>query len=593
MATTPWNGLQAGIPSATTAWSLPVNAYGYGYPAPPPPYSPANASGSNDQFTVSKPTALPPFQAFQQEQCQPTVEINSAWSKTGIFLMHPFLAMQLKHKANQPTLPQEGLAERVKMYSTLNHPLSWRGSRELRDLRKQGILDDNHSQDGHSTLYHLYAIATTPKAAGYDPKKITEQSVDCLDRPEAITQKFKPLSEAAANQLLALEHQAGRNTQRQDLDVQDSATCVDASVQFSMSKKEPSELARQLNELFSPMNAFFKHAKLSEISPNNPGHALELLQQNKTPYLQIGPDEVLVQVTLQPDAMIRTIDAQHNAPHNHAYRNAVETAYQSALMHLATSSYNAATDMRDSDQPGETSKGLTEEEKASMEAIIKSSGAVQSVTYQVVDGKPNAKSGEEGNSYLYGYGRSFTQTATDLVNALNSGHFVIVGLTDTDPKGLIVGGHEITLTKAFQDKDGELKFLVADSDDNMPKLVVKTARELIPQIHHAGFPLEQARQINSEIAAVPGYMVPEASDAAQFKLLQCSSETPPNLNAMLATPPPPYSATPTPNTPPFTPPPAYATIPPSIINTYNVNPYASPQPINNPFRQQNLPRYTA
>lgn len=536
---------------------------------------------------------MPPFQSFQREQCQPSVEINSAWTKAGIFLMHPFLSLKLKHDASQPTLPEEGLAERVKMYSSLNHALSWRGSRELGDLRKQHILDDNHSQDGHSTLYHLYAIGTTPKGAGYDPKKILEQTVDCLDRPEAITQKFKPLSEPVANQLLAMEHQAGRNTQRQDLDVQDSATCVDASVQFSMSKKEPSELARQLNELFSPMNAFFKHAKLSDISPDNPGHALDMLQQNKTPYLQIGPDDVLVQVTLPPDAILRTMDAQNNASKNHTHRNAVETAYQSALMHLATSSYNAATDMRDSEQPGETSKGLTEEEKALMEAIIKNSGAIQSVTYQVVDGKPNAQNGEEGNSYLYGYGRSFSQTANDLVTALNNNHFVIVGLTDTDPKGMIVGGHEITLTKAFQDKSGELKFLVADSDDNVPKLVVKTARELIPQIHHAGFPLEQARQINKEIAAVPGYMVPDSNDATQFKLLQCSSETPPNINAMLSTPPPPYSATPTPMIPPLTPPPAYSTIPPSITNTYNFNPSTSPQPINNPFRQQNLPRYTA
>lgn len=574
MATTPWNGLQAGMPSATMAWSLPLA---------PVPYTPLPSQPSEDSLTLTPKASAPPFQGFQREQCNPPLAITSSWAKAGVFLLHPILTLQLKRDNSQPSLPGEGLAERVKMYSTLRHALSWKGCGELSDLRKQHILDDNHSQDGHSTLYHLYALKTTPKSEGYNPKKLLEQTVDCLDKPEAITQKFKPLSESAANKLLDLEHQAGKNTQRQDLDVQDSATCVTASVQYSMSKKEPSELVRQLNELFSPMNAFFKHAKLSDISPDNPDRALELLQHNKTPYVQIGPDEVLVQVTLPQAGRIRAIDAQ-NAPKGHIYRNAVETAYQSALMHLATSSYNAATDFRDSEQPGATNKGLTEEEKALMEAIIKSGGAVQSVTYQVVDGKPNAKPGEEGNSYLYGYGRSFAQTANDLVTALNNNNFVIVGLTDTDAQGMIVGGHEITLTKAFQDKNGELKFMVADSDDGIPKLVEKSARELIPQIHHAGFPLAQARQINSEIAAVPGYMVPDANDAAQFTTLQCSHETPPNLNTMLASPPPPYSiADPLSySTLPFTPPPSYTTIPQPV----------TPIPIN-PFRQQNLPRYSA
>lgn len=45
---------------------------------------------------------------------------------------------------------------------------------------------------------------------------------------------------------------------RRDVEVEFSNACVPSSVMFYMADKNPSEFARQINELTSPMSAFLR-----------------------------------------------------------------------------------------------------------------------------------------------------------------------------------------------------------------------------------------------------------------------------------------------------------------------------------------------
>lgn len=540
-------------------------------------YPPAPASAmSRPQRPLQTGTLM--LDRFQRQQTTPTVVLSTA-DKVKLASLHPQLLFKFKN-LNNP----DGLYESLHMYTKLMGALTSNGKKQLNSLLESGVLQNTKTDDHRSTLYYLYAMLTTPRAQGYDGRTLVRETVDILSQPFSITQKFAPLSKKAALQLLQSRNQPGRNMlgdsspsqplTSAELNVESSATCVASSVMYYMADKEPAELTRHLNELTSPMSAFFEKARFEEISPDNPAQALEILAENKTPYYISGPNEVTIKVENPAAGVIRAVDSQRNTSSNHQYRNAIETAYQSALTYLATRSYDPANDMRNGDEPGETSKGLTEAEKTLMETIIKENGGVTSVTYQAVANKANPNPGEEGNSYLYGYNRPFEQTTADIIQALQMGEPVVVGTTDTDETGAIVTGHEITITGSYIDPaDQQLKFIVADSDDQVPGAVVKSARELVPTIHHAGLPLRLARRINQEINANGGYFVPDQRDAVSFKLLHRDPN--PMPVAQEAEPEPAQST------------PAVATQP-SSISPVNNPLYALPnpgRPIQAPFSQ--------
>lgn len=489
---------------------------------PPPAYQPVGA------FTLDE---------FQRRLTQPVIYLDPM-QKFSLRTLHP-LEFHEFQKMNATSPLPEGLDETLYMYDRVYQELNPSNRARLKELLQKGMLQNSKAEDNHTFLYHLYGMLTTRRATGYKAPELLNETVDILSRPYAITQKFGPLSEGTIQKILMVRNYPESNRAgvappsklltRSDLEVQDSGTCVASSVMYYMAEKEPAELVRHLNELTSPLNAFFEKVKLNEIAPDNPNEALETLRQSQIPYTFIGPGEVRVKVNLPPAGMLRAIDGQY-APSDHSYRNAIEVAYQSALTFLADHTYDPATDIEDAGPGEESGKGLTEPKKTLMETIIKENGGVQSVTYQAVDSKANPAQGEENNSYLYGYNRSFEQTTNDIIQSLRMGEPVVVGTTDTDETGAIVTGHEITITGAKNDPiTNELLFMVADSDDQNPKLVVRTARELIPTIHHAGLPLHLAQRINQEIAATPGVLIPDSNDASHFKLLQQQTGPMPSL----------------------------------------------------------------
>lgn len=473
----------------------------------------------------------PIFDQFERFQSKPPVKLSTK-QKVLFFLRHIF-SMPMAYRNIKPVeAPGEDRLTRTMMYLKVNKALSSLERDGLKTLLKEGVLDDTNTDDGHSTLYHLYSILTTPRSSGLDGERLLQETVRLLNKPYLITQKFSPLSENVAQLLMQMNNQPNKMLNRSgsvpiksnvtfdDIEILNSATCVPSSLMYKMADRSPGELARHINELSSPLQAFYEKVKLSELSPDNPDAAYEILEANKIPYQKTSADEVMVKVPVPEAGVLRAINA-HNRPISADYRTGVEALVQSSYMFLATKTYDPITDLRDDQMnPEEGSKGLTEPEKTLMENIIKDNAPIMPVTYQAVSAKVNPAPDEEGLPFLYGYNRSFEQTTQDIIDALNMGEAVIVGFVEPWPNGAIAGGHEITITSAFVDeKDGEIKFWVIDSDDDIPRPVVKTARELVPKIHHAGLPVELATKINAEIQGMQegqSYLIPDDSDAQNF-----------------------------------------------------------------------------
>ncbi len=492
-------------------------------------------TGDTGQGLYAVNRGNPLFDSFELARTQPNLEVTLG-TRIKQSLFHPFQTLNMTRRFLKGSqVSEEGFFGRIKMYREVRAGLDRKSRRQLDDLLTSGVLMDMSAENGHSTLHQLYATLKTKRASGLENKKILSEVVGLLNKPYTITQKFSKLSENAAKQILQVRNSpTGLNRTGvipvvqplnwSDIDVKNSATCVSASIMYYMAEKSPGELARQLNELTSPMRAFYEKAQLSEISPNVPEKAFEILDEAQIKYSRSGSNDVLVKVELPPAGYIRTVNASNHKGKAEA-RTGVEAAYQSALSFMATRrTYDPATDYRDSEIPGEMSKGLTEQEKTLMETIIKDNGGVMSITYQLAAGKSEPGPGEEGLPFLYGYTRTFEQTTADIMEVLKHDEFVTIGITDTDQSGAIVGGHEITLVGIDLDDKGEIIFKVADSDDRIRRPVIRTARELIPRIHHAGMPLKIAQQIQADIETNQGYFVPTADDQTFYNPINRTME---------------------------------------------------------------------
>ncbi len=448
-----------------------------------------------------------------------------------------------KAMAQHPLDPGLTMQQQVMIYGKLSEALTGDAQDSLKSLLKNGRLLDTSAEDGHTTLYHLYSMLTTPRAGELENVKLVSEMVDILDKPFEITQTFARLSEKAAKQILRMRNNPATITEYQsevarlpdelkqaplawsDIDVTHSANCVGSSVMYYMAQKNPSELTRHINELTSPRQAFYETVELSDVSPRYPQNAIKKLKENNIDFTFIGPQTVKVKVELPQSALVRAANASGKEPHKNT-RSGVEAAYHSALTNMATKEhYDPATDYRWDDN-GQLSVGITEYEKTLMESIIKDNGGVVSVTYQVATGKADPQPGEDGLPFLYGYTRTFEQTTRDIVNALKKGEPVIIGFTETLDSGLIPAGngHEVTIVGAKVDEEGELIFRVMDTDDNIPTYVLRHAREIIPKIHHAGMPADIGLKIQDEIWTKPGYYIPDESDGEYFDPLSVTTD---------------------------------------------------------------------
>lgn len=444
-------------------------------------------------------------------------------------IRHPIKTAKAVLALLDNTSSKEGVTTRLAMFHTLSKNLSKQGKENLYQQLTAGRLTDTTADDGHSTIRHLYSIYANPRNKGYNKTVVLEETLRLLSKPQTITQKFGPLSPPAIQKLLAY-YQSGKGPQIKGgldpsrLDVLTSATCVASSVMGRMVEHTPSEFCRHIAELTGPKSAFYEKAYADEISPEDPSQARQILSDYGIPATEMKDSKkpgYWIKVNLPYSGVIRAQNQQ--ASHPNGTQGVVESAYQAALTHLVVRTYDPGLDTRVENGKMEDYKGLEEDKKTLMESIIGDNTGVISVTYQFT-GTGRASGSDE--AYLVGYYRGFEKTTRDLTTAIDSGTDVIVGFTDTDDTsttGRINMGHEIRVVGYKKSPTGQIIFKVADSDDDIPNYVWRTAQELVPKIHHAGFPAKQARkiwaEINGSLDTNKSYLLPDQRDSQQFQTI--------------------------------------------------------------------------
>jgi len=476
-------------------------------------FPPAQANSQADKLTTQQTPTL----AIPAAQTQ---FLSSLW----FAVRHPRIASQLSSALSQNLTAEESLDARKAMAQAVVSTLSSAGRKNFLAQLQTGRLTDTQTDNGRSTLSHLYAMVSTPRAQGISGKLVAEETLRLLNAPQTITQKFSDLTPQTAQQLLNYYQQsglAGKMTSPLNAETLKnvfSATCVASSVMYYMVKGSPGEFARHIAELTSPSLAFEEKASAQDISPENPMMATQKLadfQVSARPVPGSQGQDFWIKTSLPQTGLLRALNQVQNP--QPGTRGLVESVYQDALTHLVERSYEPGLSMRQ-DENGQMvmMDGLIEEQKTLLESIIRDNGGVVPITYQFT------AAGQENEAYLMGYFRNFEQTQQDLLQALNAGNSVIVGYVETDPAGhagRLDVKHEVLVTGfGRHPQTGELMFTLADSDDGNPNLTQVTAREFIPKIHHAGFPAKQAFGIIQQIQGLGynRYGVPSAQDAQRY-----------------------------------------------------------------------------
>lgn len=466
------------------------------------------------------------FYAFDQDLTAPIAPDRSRRLKLRDWIFHPFETFKLYRKLSLNSQARESFGVRLSMYKELRKSLSRKGRRYLYQQLAKGRLTDNRADDNRTTLAHLYAILKNPRATGFQTNAILEETLRILAKPQTIDQKFGTLQPQALQSLSnyynsGLGPKLAPSVGIQDLQVASSATCVASSVMYYMAHRNPSEFVRHIAELTSPRLAFYEKAWLNEISPEDPSLAARKLNEYGIPATAVpgtNGAQYRIKVVLPHSGYLRALNQQ--GPREPGSHGIVESAYQNALTHLVVRSYDPGLGKRiNADGTLDPAGGLEEDRKTLMESIIKDNGGTMSVTYQFTASDKNSE------PYLLGYYRNFDQITRDIMQAIDMGEDVIIGYTDTDSMstpGRINMGHEITITGYQRNKKtGRVDFIVADSDDNKSHLVKRSASEIVPKIHHAGFPVKLAQKIWREIQGQLNnqYLIPTREDSTRYSLI--------------------------------------------------------------------------
>ena len=511
---------------------------------------------TGDRFGVSEASGRPLFQparfaqfdAIELSRTQPNTEVSVGFALKQLVL-HPFNTLNMaRHLLKGSHATGEGFFARMGMMQTLEQALGNNDLKKLETLLDNGTLSDHRSDTQHSTLYHLTAMLTTPRAEGFDKQQLLRDTIAILHTPQAITQKFSRLSANARQALLDTHNNATQMTllesdpaegplSAKDVDRYYSNTCVASSVMYSVAAEQPAEFARHIAELTSPMRAFHETVKLSDIA-ETPEAALEVLNRNQVRYTPLPtahgntPSEptVTVRVDLPRAAQVRAVNAgQKN--HHFKTRSGVESAYQSALSFLASArTYDPADDTCSDTPGGPRVNGLNADQADLMQSIVLDTNGSRTVTVQVTGPtlNPTADQSEDMPS-LFGYRRSFKDTAQDILRALDTGQSVLVGTVPVAENGVILGGHETRITGAFVDDAGALYFEKFDSDDDNTKHVNVAASTFIPTMHHMALPKDIARDVQSQMTtfaqAQPGrYQVAGDLEKQEYQVVPTAPE---------------------------------------------------------------------
>lgn len=379
-----------------------------------------------------------------------------------------------------------------KMYDELSKILTGKDKKNFDILYKTGRLSNRDSNDKSSTLENLYKIYKNPRVEGLNSRKILSETIERIANPFIINQKFGKIPEnIGTNAVKNSTNNPHKYTPKtlNDLDVKNSACCVAASIEFSLADKKPAEFARYAEALSSKDMAVIQNIKLTNLN-KDVLDAIYLLKLFNVKPIKADWKEATIKIEPDKDAIIRA-RVQSNQ-YNGMNRSSVDVLMQSAFMQLGSQgTYNSLTDKRLGFLTSSDNTGLIEFEKTFVESVVNNDGEKTSVVYQNFD----------NNSVLQGYFYPPEVVQNQLLNTLKQNKNIIIGITEVNAKKEMTGGHELTLV-GYEVRDGELYFICNDTDDDYVGKKMVKAKEIIPQIHHAGIPVanlpEQTEEDNGK-----------------------------------------------------------------------------------------------
>ncbi len=351
----------------------------------------------------------------------------------------------------------------------------------LQTLLKNGTLLNNNSDDNSTTLDNLHKIITEERASGLDSKMVLKETLSALANPFVINQQFgdipKPYVKPIVDNVRPNVEARNAQVNPKSINVQNSSTCVSASIEFALAKQQPAEFARFANGLTSKNISVEKTVDLSSLTDNKK-ESFDLLNSFKIPYKKQGEDKVRVLLAPDNNAIIRA--RIQNSHKDEGERSLVDVLMQSTFMNVGSQqTYDTLTDARGG-QFSTDSKALVDYEKTFVESVVQNKNKT-CVVYQQLD--------DEGR--ISGYTTDFKTMMTQIAKTLKSGECVVAGYTFTDPVSKkVIGGHEITIIGITQNKNGDLMFVCNDTDDGKNVPVLHKVTEFLPQINHVGIPTE-------------------------------------------------------------------------------------------------------
>lgn len=371
-----------------------------------------------------------------------------------------------------------------KMYDVVYNTCSQTSKSALKYLLDKNILFNDNSNDKSTVLNNLYKIATLKRANGLTNKVILDETIRELANPYSIEQKFGTFNRKEVNQLLKNKDSLYVKTQSENPINNNinaytlnpfSNCCVAASMEFNLASKHPAEFARMVENVTSGEMTIYKKVNLSSMS-DSIINSINDLVDFKVDFENDNLDYVTVMMKPDKNAIIRATKQANSKKQGE--RSCIDVLLQSTFMSLGTQgTYNSLTDTNDSIFSAD-GRGLTAIEKNFVEQIVENRNKV-TITYQMID----------DNNILQDKG-DYNQKVDHLVQSLNHGSNVIVGITYWDRNNRVTNGHELTVVGYKNNKNNELVFILNDTDDEYQKPIEMKAKDLIPRIHHAGIPGE-------------------------------------------------------------------------------------------------------
>lgn len=369
--------------------------------------------------------------------------------------------------------------ERGKYYQISAH-LNIKGKKNLDLLLKTGILLNASPEDKSSTLDNLYKIIDTPRVAGLSPDIVLEETVNTLAKPESIVQTVEDIPEAYVEQILKIAQKNPKmkkdEINENTINLDHTATCVAASIEFKLAKQYPAEFARFAEALTSPKMAVTKTIRLNNLADNTLD-TIWLLNAFEVPYEMKDFNTAKLTLTPAKNAIIRAQIQNSDENRDYWERSLLDVLMQSLFMTLGyEGAYDPLTDTGES-KFSRDGKGLNEFQKTFVESIVEDRNEL-SFIYQFIN-MDNKLAGREAD---------VATVKKHILDSLSMGESVVIGYTSVDSDQTLTESHEITIVDAKPDKNGKMIFTCFDSDDNNPNYKEYSEDYIIPKIHHAGLP---------------------------------------------------------------------------------------------------------